>query len=53
MIVHCALCGEEINLLCDGGWNIERNLYVCDDCLIGARKEMIDAYLLEKINKVK
>jgi len=51
MSITCALCEKEVDPLCDGGREISHNLYVCFDCISIARREMLDYFLVEKLNK--
>lgn len=49
MTVKCALCGEEINLLCDRYFEIKVNQYACGKCLDDVHHEHTGELLRNKL----
>ncbi len=52
MRTHCAICGDEINLLCDRHFEISLNKYACGKCVDLVEETQL-RYQLAKLLKVK
>ena len=49
MTAKCALCGKEINLLCDRHFEIQLNQYACGKCINEVEREHLTKLLRDKL----
>lgn len=53
MTAKCALCGDEINFLCDGHFEIAVNKYACLKCLNDVEREHTKELLGKRLDGIK